>query len=143
MVHHRDSWWSKLSAIVGRDGRHPHSVEAGLPGGLQRPKSNCDTCKGQSAHAHSITMFYDYSVHFKQRVLPNDNKCCSNISVRLHLYATNNQCVFSHLLHCFNLAFCTRALDRVPPWRMSFCPSTKQSFQGGDRPSGTTRVRGE
>ena len=48
-----------------------------------------------------------------------------------------------YLLHCLSLAPCIRALLRVPPCRISLCPSTKQSLQGGAMPRGTTKANGE
>ncbi len=51
--------------------------------------------------------------------------------------------IVSHLLHCFSRAFCTTFFKMAPTWSTSFWLSTKQSCQGGLRPLGTTRERGE
>ena len=56
------------------------------------------------------------------------------------------ECTLHHtvyLLHCLSLALRTTLFMRTPPWMTSFCPSMKQSLHGGERPWGTTRVRGE
>ena len=48
-----------------------------------------------------------------------------------------------YLLHCLSLALRTTLFMRTPPSMTSFCPSMKQSLHGGERPWGTTSVRGE